>query len=61
MRLSLCPVCGENTPHLPNLSEGSYVIYFRCSTCHHVWAVNKSNPGVVHHVTLKPPRGREKN
>jgi hypothetical protein len=54
---SLCPVCGRETPALPHLSgDGSYVFYFRCDACRHIWTVNKAS-GHINHVTpLRPTK-----
>ena len=48
---SLCPVCGREALLLPHLSgEASYVFYFRCGVCRHIWTVNKVS-GHIRHVT----------
>lgn len=59
--LSRCPVCRREMPYLPHLSDGSYVDYFRCHVCHHVWTINKKDPRWITHVTPLPPRALRRN
>jgi hypothetical protein len=54
--ISLCPVCGRETPPLPQLSNTSMVFYYRCDACRHIWTVDKDGSGNVNHVTPLPPR-----
>ena len=55
-----CPVCGGETPALPHLSgETSYVFYFRCDLCRHIWTVNKDS-GAISHVTPLPQTDNQK-
>jgi hypothetical protein len=56
--ISACPVCGRGTPPLPQLSETSFVFYFRCDGCRHIWTVNKAS-GDINHVTPLPPQRAE--
>ena len=58
MRLSPWPVCDRETPPLPYLSgDTSFVFYFRCDVCRHIWTVDKAS-GRLNHVTLLPTKAR---
>ena len=47
-----CPSCdATNVDWLEWLSQGSWVDYYRCPLCRHVWTVGKDDQGHVHHVT----------
>ncbi len=47
-----CPRCTNCGPRLlESVSNVSAVTYYRCTECSHVWAINKENPGEIHHVT----------
>ena len=56
-----CPACGQPTPqHLDESSEGTFVDYYRCAGCNHIWAVDKRDASKVTHVTpfLRPKKDR---
>jgi hypothetical protein len=49
-----CPKCGARGSHwLRRASRGTYVNYFRCVTCGHVWLVPK--PGSPREPRERPP------
>lgn len=51
-----CPACNSDTTgELSAVNSTSYVNYYRCDRCGHVWATAKSDPNeVTRHITLKP-------
>jgi len=52
MPVQPCPACGQPTPrHLDASSEDAWVHYYSCSSCHHIWTVDNTNPAKVTHVT----------
>ena len=56
-----CPACGQTTArHLHGISREASVNFYDCGACHHLWAVNKSDPSKVRHVTpfLRPKPDR---
>jgi len=49
-------VCGRETQPLPYLSgETSFVFYFRCDVCRHIWTVDKASSR-INHVTPLPTK-----
>jgi hypothetical protein len=59
MTIDCCPVCGETTPRLLDAaSEDAVVNYYRCPTCHHVWAIDKDDGKIVNVVTPLPAKSK---
>jgi hypothetical protein len=55
-----CPRCDQEGPRLVgSLSIMSTVVYYRCSECLHVWAIDKNDPSHIHHVTPLERRERD--
>lgn len=44
-----CPECGHSGRFLPEPSIDSYVNYYRCDDCAHVWCYDKRKPDGAHH------------
>lgn len=63
MPIQSCPACVQQTPrHLYEESDDSYVNYYICPACGHIWTVNKYVSSFVTHVTpltTKPPAQRK--
>jgi hypothetical protein len=53
-----CPKCGEQTPRLlQGASSYSWVNYYWCGRCKHVWNIPKDTPdGPIQHVTPPPEK-----
>jgi hypothetical protein len=49
---SPCPHCQGLSIWLENLSQESYVDYYRCSKCSLVWNVPKGTSGMAQEVTI---------
>ena len=51
-----CPACDSaTTQELSAINQSSYVNYYRCERCGHVWATAKNDPDkVTRHITLDP-------
>ena len=57
MPVLACPACGQQTArHLDEASKSSYVSYYLCRNCEHIWTINKQNPSIVTHVTPLPKK-----
>ena len=59
MASNYCPACPSRTAprFLAGLSQGTHVLYWRCSRCHHVWTTSTDGQTLLRHVTplsIKP-------
>jgi hypothetical protein len=52
-----CPNCHAPTRRAMDLSEQTYVNYYRCDGCKHIWTTDKQTHALVRHVTplTSPP------
>ena len=58
-----CPACGMHTArHLDEVSRDALANFYECTSCHHLWTVNKFDPSKMTHltslVTLRPKKDR---
>jgi len=51
-----CPACDSATTlELYAINRASYVNYYRCDQCGHVWVTTKDNPNkIARHITPEP-------
>jgi hypothetical protein len=56
-----CPNCQTPTRRAMDLSEQTYVNYYRCDACKHIWTTDKQTHALVRHVTplTTPPNDEQ--